>query len=208
MSRICEVCGKKPVAGRTYARRGLAKSKGGVGRKITGVTKRRFRPNIQVVRIVDEKGTVRRSRICVKCLRTGLRKGTIKKAVRKPRRPKEVPEPTSATPAVLEEHVERRPGDEGGFDRTAAEPGVQSGTGGAGRQERSGPPGKLPGTESEARAEAPGSAEATEVIETAEPTETTEGGSRRMPEGLGDDGLDNLGRRGDRDIPDGEPQDE
>ena len=103
MSRICEVCGKKPVAGRTYARRGLAKSKGGVGRKITGITKRRFRPNIQVVRIVDEKGAVRRSRICVKCLRTGLRKGTITKAVRKSRAPKEVAEPTSAAPAEAAE---------------------------------------------------------------------------------------------------------
>ena len=96
MSRICEICGKKPVAGRTYARRGLAKSKGGVGRKITGVTKRRFRPNIQVVRIVDEKGAVRRARICTKCLRTGLRKGTITKAVRKRRPPREAAEPATA----------------------------------------------------------------------------------------------------------------
>ena len=96
MSRICEVCGKKPVAGRTYARRGLAKSKGGVGRKVTGITKRQFRPNIQRVRVVDQKGTVRRARVCAKCLKTGLRKGTITKAVRKPRPPKELAAPAKA----------------------------------------------------------------------------------------------------------------
>ncbi|PIQ88772.1 MAG: 50S ribosomal protein L28, partial [Candidatus Omnitrophica bacterium CG11_big_fil_rev_8_21_14_0_20_42_13] len=36
MSKICYICGKKPVAGRTIERRGLAKKKGGVGKKITG----------------------------------------------------------------------------------------------------------------------------------------------------------------------------
>ena len=102
MSRICEVCGKKPVAGRSYARRGLAKSKGGVGRKITGITKRRFRPNIQVVRILDDKGAVRRARICVKCLKTGLRKGTIRKAIRKSRPPKVVLEQPRAEEPVVE----------------------------------------------------------------------------------------------------------
>ena len=40
------------VRGRSIARRGLAKRKGGVGRKITGITKRTFKPNIQSVRAV------------------------------------------------------------------------------------------------------------------------------------------------------------
>ncbi|RKY39178.1 MAG: 50S ribosomal protein L28, partial [Candidatus Omnitrophota bacterium] len=44
MSRICEICGKKPIAGRKIARRGLAKKKGGIGKKITGITSRRFLP--------------------------------------------------------------------------------------------------------------------------------------------------------------------
>jgi hypothetical protein len=36
------------VAGRSIARRGKAKHLGGVGRKVTGITKRKFKPNIPV----------------------------------------------------------------------------------------------------------------------------------------------------------------
>ncbi len=50
MSRVCEICGKGPVAGRTISRRGLAKKKGGVGKRITRVNKRRFLPNLHKVR--------------------------------------------------------------------------------------------------------------------------------------------------------------
>ena len=101
MSRVCEKCGKKPVAGRKYARRGLAKYKGGVGRKVTGITKRTFSPNIQVIRVKEENGTVRRIRICAKCLKTGIRKGTIMKAPRKPRPPKKIVAPVA--PPVIED---------------------------------------------------------------------------------------------------------
>lgn len=70
MSNVCEICGKRPAAGRTIARRGLAKSKGGVGLKITGVNIRRFMPNLQVAKIII-KGTVKRIKICTGCLRAG-----------------------------------------------------------------------------------------------------------------------------------------
>jgi len=70
MSKVCEICGKRPVSGRTIARRGLAKAKGGVDLKITGVNRRRFMPNLQVVKII-EKGTVKRIKICTGCLRAG-----------------------------------------------------------------------------------------------------------------------------------------
>jgi len=70
MSRICAVCGKGPVAGNTIARRGLAKKKGGVGKKITGITKRRFLPNLQTIRIV-RNGTVRRTKVCTSCIKAG-----------------------------------------------------------------------------------------------------------------------------------------
>lgn len=70
MSRVCEICGKGPHAGGSYARRGLAKSKGGVGRRITGHTKRVFAPNLVTVK-AKVKGTVKRVRICAKCLRSG-----------------------------------------------------------------------------------------------------------------------------------------
>ena len=52
MSRVCQISGKKTVAGRMFTHRGLAKSKGGVGTKITGVTNRTFKPNVQIVRAV------------------------------------------------------------------------------------------------------------------------------------------------------------
>ena len=70
MSRVCTICGKGPVAGRRIARRGLAKKKGGVGKKITGVTKRRFLPNLQTIRIIL-KGSHRRVKVCTSCIKAG-----------------------------------------------------------------------------------------------------------------------------------------
>lgn len=70
MSRVCEVCGKGPISGTSIARRGLAKSKGGVGLKITGITKRKFLPNLQTVK-VNLKGTIKKIRACTGCIRAG-----------------------------------------------------------------------------------------------------------------------------------------
>jgi large subunit ribosomal protein L28 len=46
MSKICQVTGKRPKRGFTYAIRGIAKKKKGIGLNITGKTKRRFLPNL------------------------------------------------------------------------------------------------------------------------------------------------------------------
>jgi large subunit ribosomal protein L28 len=46
MSKKCQVTGKVPVRGRRYAIRGIAKKKKGVGLKVTGITSRRFLPNL------------------------------------------------------------------------------------------------------------------------------------------------------------------
>ncbi|NGX45515.1 MAG: 50S ribosomal protein L28 [Chlamydiae bacterium] len=46
MTKRCQVTGKRPVAGNSYATRGIAKKKKGIGLKITGVTRRRFLPNL------------------------------------------------------------------------------------------------------------------------------------------------------------------
>lgn len=70
MSKVCEICGKRPHSGNTIARRGLAKKKGGGGRRITGVTKRRFLPNLQKVRALVD-GKVKTIRVCTKCIRSG-----------------------------------------------------------------------------------------------------------------------------------------
>ncbi len=47
MPRTCQVTGKIPVRGKSYAIRGIAKKKKGIGLKITGIKKRRFLPNLQ-----------------------------------------------------------------------------------------------------------------------------------------------------------------
>jgi large subunit ribosomal protein L28 len=70
MSRICAICGKKAQAGKSIMRRGKAKKQGGVGRKITGVTKRFFLPNLQKVKTLV-KGTPRRILVCSRCLKAG-----------------------------------------------------------------------------------------------------------------------------------------
>jgi len=70
MSKICSICGKGPMAGRVIKRRGLAKKKGGVGKKTTGISKRRFLPNIQLVRVIID-GKVKKIKICAKCLKAG-----------------------------------------------------------------------------------------------------------------------------------------
>ncbi len=70
MSKRCQVCGKGPVAGRTIKRRGLAKKKGGVGRKVTGITARVFYPNLKKVK-AKVGNSVKTIKACVKCIKTG-----------------------------------------------------------------------------------------------------------------------------------------
>lgn len=70
MARVCEICGKRTETGNSITRRGLAKAKGGVGRRVTGKTKRTFKPNVQKVR-AEVDGTVRRVKICTRCLKAG-----------------------------------------------------------------------------------------------------------------------------------------
>ncbi len=70
MARICEICGKKTAVGNKIERRGLAKRKGGVGRKITGKTKRKFKANIQTMR-ANMNGSIKRIKICTRCMNAG-----------------------------------------------------------------------------------------------------------------------------------------
>lgn len=46
MPRKCQITGKIPVRGNSYALRGIAKKKKGVGLKVTGIKRRRFNPNL------------------------------------------------------------------------------------------------------------------------------------------------------------------
>ena len=71
MPRKCAITGKKTTAGRQYAHRGKAKYLGGVGRKVTGKTKRTFKPNLQKVRAIID-GKVQRILVSTRVLRDGL----------------------------------------------------------------------------------------------------------------------------------------
>lgn len=70
MSRVCYFTGKKPKMGKRITRRGIAKKSGGIGLKTTGITTRRFTPNLQRVKII-ENGTVKTVRVSAKYLKTG-----------------------------------------------------------------------------------------------------------------------------------------
>ena len=63
MARVCYVCGKRPSTGNNVSH---ANNK----------TKRRWLPNLQAVKIVDDQGERRRVRVCTSCISAGK----IKKA--------------------------------------------------------------------------------------------------------------------------------
>ncbi len=71
MSRVCDICGKGPSVGNTIVRKGSPKYKGGIGLHTTGITKRRFLPNLKSVRVTDGKGNVTRKCVCARCLKSG-----------------------------------------------------------------------------------------------------------------------------------------
>jgi large subunit ribosomal protein L28 len=71
MPRVCHFTGKKTTFGNQKTHRGKAKYLGGVGTKTTGVTKRKFKANIQKVRAVVN-GRVVRIKVSAKALRMGL----------------------------------------------------------------------------------------------------------------------------------------
>jgi len=58
MSKICEICGKKPLTGYNVSH---AHNK----------NKRRWYPNLQKVRIV-QNCRIKRMRVCTSCIRSGL----------------------------------------------------------------------------------------------------------------------------------------
>ena len=84
MGMQCAITGKKPVLGNKIRRRGKAKYLGGVGRKVTGTSKRKFKPNLQKIK-VEIDGTVKTIRVAVSAIRSGL----VQKPVR--RKPFQMP---------------------------------------------------------------------------------------------------------------------
>lgn len=65
--------------GNQVTTRGKAKYLGGVGTKITGITRRQFKPNLQRVH-VTMKGTNKTILACTQCIRSGAVTKTVKRA--------------------------------------------------------------------------------------------------------------------------------
>ncbi len=70
MSQRCDVCGKSAQVGNAIEQRGKPKYLGGNGRKTTGITRRKFKPNLQKIRVQDGE-TVARKKVCTQCIRSG-----------------------------------------------------------------------------------------------------------------------------------------
>jgi large subunit ribosomal protein L28 len=70
MARECEVCGKGPQVGNQVTTRGKAKYLGGVGTKVTGITRRQFKPNLQRLRVTVNGANTTRL-VCTQCIRSG-----------------------------------------------------------------------------------------------------------------------------------------
>jgi len=89
MSKVCFITGKHPVTGGKIIRKGQTKKSGGIGTHIVKVTKRKFSPNLQRVRIVLPSGQIKRVWVSVRSLKSGkvskapVRNKTAAKAVTK-----------------------------------------------------------------------------------------------------------------------------
>ncbi|MGD2186816.1 MAG: 50S ribosomal protein L28 [Desulfobacterales bacterium] len=57
MSKVCEICGKKPMVGHNVSH-------------AHNLTKRRFNPNIQRVRTLSG-GRVKKMMVCANCIKSG-----------------------------------------------------------------------------------------------------------------------------------------
>ena len=72
MAKVCVITGRRPVKGSIINRKGQTKKSGGIGTHVTSITKRKFRPNLQRVRIRTANGGTKRVWVSVKALKAGL----------------------------------------------------------------------------------------------------------------------------------------
>ena len=83
MPRVCHFTGKKTTFGNQITHRGKAKYLGGVGTKVTGITARKFKPNIQKVRAVID-GQIVRVKVSAKAIKQGLIVKPVRRKYTKP----------------------------------------------------------------------------------------------------------------------------
>jgi len=70
MAQVCSVCGKGSFMGNRIIRHGLPKKSGGIGLHTTGITRRRFKANIQKIR-TKVKGATQTVNVCASCIKGG-----------------------------------------------------------------------------------------------------------------------------------------
>ncbi len=73
MLRRCVICNKGLMTGNKIVRRGMAKKKGGAGRRVTGITKRKFLPNLQRISIIIGNQR-KKAYVCTRCIKAGKAK--------------------------------------------------------------------------------------------------------------------------------------
>ena len=78
MAKSCAITGRKASFGNQKTYRGKAKYLGGVGKKITGTSRRKFKPNLQRVRMVVD-GETKRVWVSAAAIRSGLVQKPVKK---------------------------------------------------------------------------------------------------------------------------------
>jgi len=70
MPRVCHFTGARTTVGRRIRYRGRPKHRGGIGLKVTSISRRTFKPNLQTLRAVVD-GKPRRIKISTKAIKQG-----------------------------------------------------------------------------------------------------------------------------------------
>jgi large subunit ribosomal protein L28 len=78
MGRVCHFTGARTTVGRTIHYRGLPKYKGGIGLNISGVSRRKIKPNLQRIRAVIDGRSVR-----IKASTRSIRNGLVVKPLKR-----------------------------------------------------------------------------------------------------------------------------
>jgi large subunit ribosomal protein L28 len=79
MSKLCQITGKRTTRGNSYAIRGIAKKKKGIGLKTTGKTRRSFKPNVRKKRFwLPEENRFITLKIATSAMRTIEKNGITK----------------------------------------------------------------------------------------------------------------------------------
>ncbi len=69
--KFCQITGKRPYIGGKFIHRGISKKAGGIGLQLVKNPRRKFRPNLQRVRVKLATGQIKRIWVCAKAIKAG-----------------------------------------------------------------------------------------------------------------------------------------